>query len=292
MDEDGATSADTTDVLVGPLVVDFRQSANDDSPYLPGDVHWIGSILQQSNSKYYEGMSTLQRLVFINIPKTAGHVHTLNFSHQANKTTSHAYDFLTSWPQGVQAGTEIGGSTMFVNLNQCGPDIGPPANLGAICADLHTSGFTATSDAPDAMGTLLGDDVASKAAAYEAHLGNRTVKIYGNTSISAASIAFNGYTGSTDKHADYTVTWTSSSDSIVIELAGHLAAGTDPPGQPGVGYGVGRGSASISGGPYGFTLSTLDGASQGEGLPVSRAVHMASRYPHLMVLRLVAKVTT
>ncbi|MGB7062458.1 MAG: T9SS type A sorting domain-containing protein [Candidatus Zixiibacteriota bacterium] len=262
-DEGGATSADTTDILVGPLVVDFRQSANDDSPYPPGDVHWIGSILQANNSNYYEGMSSLQRIVFINIPKTAGHVHTLNFSHQANKATAHAYDFVTSWPQGVQAGSEIGGSTMFVNVNECGPDIGPPANLGAICAALHTSGFTATPDAPDPMGTLLGDDIASKVAAYEAQLGNRTIKIYGNTPISAASVTFNGYTGSTDKYADYTVTWTSSSDSIVIEMAGHLAAGTDPSGQPGVGYGAGIGSASIPGGPFHFKLYTLDGTSLG-----------------------------
>jgi hypothetical protein len=260
-DKDGATSADTTIVLAKK--VDFSQSANNDSPYPPGDVHWIGSILQQSNSKYYEGMSTLQRLVFINIAKTPGNVHTLNFGHQANKDTAHAYDFLTSWPQGVQAGTEIGGPTMFVNLNECGPEIGPPADLGAICAALHSGGFTAAPDAPDAMGTVLGDDVASAVAAYEALLGNRTVKIYGNAPVSATSMTFNGYTGSTAKSADYTLTWTSSSDSIVIEMAGHLAAGTDPIGQTGVGYGAGRGSAYISGGPYHFSLSTLDGASLG-----------------------------
>ena len=40
-------------------VVDFRQSANNDSPHALGDVHWIGSILQQQNSRYVEGMSTL-----------------------------------------------------------------------------------------------------------------------------------------------------------------------------------------------------------------------------------------
>jgi len=262
-DEQGASSSDTTHMLVCVVKVDFRQSANKDAPYSPGDIHWINSILQASNSQYYEGMSTLQRIVFIQIPKTSGHVHTLNFSHQANKATFHAYDFLTSWPQGVQAGTEIGGPTMFVNLNECGPEIGPPADMGAICTALHASGFTATPNAPDAMGTLLGDNVASKVTAYEANLGNRTVKIYGNTPISAASLAFTGYSGSTDKYANYTLTWTSSSDSIVIEMAGHLAAGTDPMGQSGVGYGIGRGSSNISGGPYHFKLSSLDGNSIG-----------------------------
>ena len=262
-DEYGATASDTTKILVCNVKLDFRQSANKDSPYPPGDVHWINSILQQSNSQYYEGMSTLQRIVFVQIPKTSGNVHTLTFSHQANKSTSHAYDFLTSWPQGVQAGTEIGGPTMFVNLNQCGPEIGPPSNMGAICSALHASGFTATPNAPDNMGTLLADNVASRVTAYEAHFGNRTVKIYGNTPVSSASIAFTGYSGSTDKYANYTLTWTSSSDSIVIEMAGHLAAGVDPVGEPGVGYGAGKGSANISGGPYHFKLGKLDGASLG-----------------------------
>jgi hypothetical protein len=262
-DGQGATDADTTKVAVATKKVDFSQSANDDSPYPPGDVHWISSILQEGNSEYYEGMSALQRLVFVGIPKTPGHVHTLSFSHQAHKSTSHAYDFLTSWAQAVQAGSEIGGPTMFVNVNECGPDIGPPAYLGSVCVALHTSGFTATPDAPDTMGNLLGDDVASKVAAYEAQLGNRTVKMYGNTPISAASIAFLGYNGSTDKEAHYMLTWTSSSDSIVIEMAGHLAAGTDPIGQAAVGYGEGKGSSNISGGSYHFKLAKLDGATLG-----------------------------
>ncbi|NIM98111.1 MAG: T9SS type A sorting domain-containing protein [candidate division Zixibacteria bacterium] len=278
-DGQGAKDADTARLSVATMKVDFSQSANDDSPYPPGDVHWIGSILQEGNSNYYEGMSTLQRLVFVGIPKTPGDVHTLSFSHQADKATNHAYDFLTSWPQGVQAATEIGGLTMFVNLNECGPEIGPPSDLGAACAALHTSGFTATPDAPDAMGNLLGDDVASKVAAYEAHLGNRTVKIYGNTPISAASMAFNGYNGSPDKEAHYTLTWTSSSDSIVIEMGGHLAAGIDPIGQAGVGYGPGRGSSNISGGSYHFKLGTLDGASLGSQDHQIKGADIKTRLP-------------
>lgn len=244
----------------GGVDVDFKQASNKNP--VQGDVIWIGSILQTSNSTYYEGMSTLQRLVLVGIPKTPGDVHTLTLKHQANKGTSHAYDFLTSWPQALQAAHEIGGPTMFVNLNECGPNIGPPTDLGAICADLHTSGFTATPDAPDAMGTVLGDDVASKAAAYEAHFGNRTVKIYGNAPISASTVTFDGYSGSGDMAAEYTFSWMSSSDSIVIEMAGHLAVGMDPLGA-GLGYGEGLGSTNISGGPYHFKLSHLDGNSLG-----------------------------
>jgi hypothetical protein len=46
-------------------------------------------------------------------------------------------------------------------------------------------------------------------------------------------------------------------------MAGHLAGGTDPTGQIGVGYGAGKGSSDISGGPYHFKLELLDGASLG-----------------------------
>jgi hypothetical protein len=260
-DEHNATGSDTMFVSCSPLVADFKQASNKNPTQ--GNVIWITSILQQTNSQYYEGMSTPQRIVFTKIPKTPGNVHTLTFLHQANKSTFHAYDFLTSWPQALQAGTEIGGPTMFVNLNECGSNIGPPADLGAICTALHSSGFTATAAAPDAMGSLLGDNVASKVSAYEAHFGNRTVKIYGNTAISAASMTFHGYSGSTDKDAKYTLTWTSSSDSIVIEMAGHLAAGPDPVLEPGVGYGVGKGASNISGGSYHFQLSKLDNINLG-----------------------------
>ncbi|MFC1683582.1 immunoglobulin domain-containing protein [Candidatus Zixiibacteriota bacterium] len=246
------------------LVVDFSQGANENPTQ--GDVVWIRGILLQSNSTYYEGMSTLQRIAFLRIPKTTDHVHTLTFSHLANKgADNHAYDFITSWSQAVQAGTEIGGPTMLVNLNECGPAIGPPANLDEICDFLHASGYISTPDCPDNMGSLLGDDVAAIVANYEAHFGNRTVNIYGNTPISAASMSFAGYdaflTG-VDTYADYALTWTSSSDSIIIELAGHLAVGIDPL-VAGIGYGEGRGSGDISGGPYHFKLYQLDGASLG-----------------------------
>src|SRR5260221_3357454 len=53
--------------------IDFKQGANKDNfkvsgvDYVTGEIHWIGSILQNSNSRYVEGMSTLQRLVFNNL---------------------------------------------------------------------------------------------------------------------------------------------------------------------------------------------------------------------------------
>src|SRR5947207_512021 len=77
---------------------DFKQAANKDgSPWGLGNVHWINSILQANNSRYFEGMSTPQRVILSGIPATTGDTHTLHISHQANKsTTTHAYDYLTS----------------------------------------------------------------------------------------------------------------------------------------------------------------------------------------------------
>ena len=116
-----------------PLNTDFKQAANNDSPYPLGDVHWIGSILQSTNSRYHEGMSVPQRLIFINIPTTSGNVHTLTLSHQASKGGKHAYDYMTSFAQALAAAPLIAGPGILVNLNQCGQQIGPPADLGTIC---------------------------------------------------------------------------------------------------------------------------------------------------------------
>src|SRR5439155_4199218 len=90
--------------------------------------------------------------------------------------------------------------------------------------------------------------VAAKVAAYEAKFGNRTIKIYAKataTALSAVSLAFNGYTNGSDPDAAYTLTWTSNSDEILIEFAGHIAVGIDGL-DAGIGYGSGKGAASIS----------------------------------------------
>ncbi len=247
-----------------PLNTDFRQSANKDAPYLLGDVHWIGSILQSSNSYYKEGMSVLQRAFFINIPATAGDVHTLTFNHQALKSGHHAYDYLTSWPQGVAAALDIAGAGILVNVNECGEEIHPPANLGAICGAIHSGGNFLDIPAPDNMGILIGHDIAASAAAYEAHFGNRTIRIWGNAPISSGTLLFTGYSGGADKDAEYTLSWVSASTQIIIEMAGHLAQGDDVPAVgPGIGYGTGFGAGSISGGPFHFKMHLLDGGSIG-----------------------------
>src|SRR2546430_1670876 len=50
----------------GASTVDFRQGANNETNGTVtglGNVHWINSIVQQSNSVYFEGMSVPERLI-------------------------------------------------------------------------------------------------------------------------------------------------------------------------------------------------------------------------------------
>src|SRR5258705_8270812 len=86
--------------------VDFKQAANRDGGYAPGELHWINSILQNSNSRYIEGMSTLQRVVFNNLASCGGN-HSLRIKLEAKKSTSHAYDFITSWDNAYRATESI-----------------------------------------------------------------------------------------------------------------------------------------------------------------------------------------
>ncbi|MHC5111738.1 MAG: hypothetical protein ACYTHJ_17875, partial [Planctomycetota bacterium] len=251
--------------VTSSIGTDFRQASNE-NPTL-GDIVWLNSILQQNNSRYLEGMSVAQRIIFILDPDspTEGNVHTLDFNHQATKGTIHAYDFLTSYDQGVAAANLIApGEGLLANLivDACEANIGPQAST-AICNALRSGGNTFDVTIPDTMGSVAGDNVDSRISAYELSLGDRTLTIYGNAPITAGSLTFHGFTGGTAEYAEYTLTWTSSSDQILIEVAGHLAVGPDNAVGPGIGYGVGRGASAISGGPYHFRLTTLDGASLG-----------------------------
>ena len=249
----GSASADFS-------VVDFRQCANEDNTL--GDCHWISSIVQQSNSKYYEGMSVPQRVVFTGITTTSGNVHTLTFTHQATKAGKHAYDWLTSYGQAIAAAAAAGVPYADLNGQACDDEIGPPGTLGATCASLR-SGSNFTVDVPDDPFVSKDGSTQSRINAYEGTYGNRTIKIYGNSAFSGASLSLSHSVGNggdtSDSDINYTLTWTSASTAVLIELAGHLAVS----GPAAVAWGAGLGSSQISGGPYHFNLSSLDGTSTG-----------------------------
>lgn len=259
---------------LAPWGVDFRQPANED-PTL-GDINWIKSILQQNNSLYIEGVSVPQRLMFKDFPATTGDLHVLTFEHQANKGPDiHAYDYLTSWSQAVATANLVEpappGPLADLFTDECGAAIGPELttvecialSTGGNCVDVDIPGGTADANP---MGSVIGDDIDASIDAYEAANGNRTLRLCAKSTASPivnASLTFDGYTGSGDLLAGYTLRWTSDSDQVLIEVAGHLAVGEDNATGAGIGYGPGRGAASINGGPYRFRVLVMDGASLG-----------------------------
>jgi hypothetical protein len=267
-------------------VVDFKQAANDDdpAPLSLGDVHWINSIVQASNAMYFEGMSVPQRVVFDNIPATTGNVHSLSLSHQATKGGIHAYDFLTSWPQAVAAANAIvapppglltGDNAPilpFYSDDQCDESIGPPADLDDTCAALDSGANCVLVTVPDDPFISQDGSTQSRIDAYESAFGNRTIRICGNASISAATLTICGHdvanladTG--DSFIEYMLSWTSTSTQILVQLAGHLGVGADNDSGPGIGWGTftppcaqnncSKGSSGVSGGPYHFKLKNL-----------------------------------
>lgn len=245
---DGVNSATTTFTDS----VDFRQYAND------LDL-WIYSILQSGKSTYYESMSVPQRMIFVDVASTSFDVHTLTLSHEATKGGTHAYDWLTGWNQG---------NDPPLGYTPWGDDIGPKATA-AMCQALHskTAPYEIYVDVPDDPFVSKDGSTQDRIDAYEAAWGNRQIRICGNQPIASASftamyhdVANGGDTG--DSFIHYTLTWTSASDQILIELAGHLAISGNPAVNP-IAWGVGLGSSQIAGGPYHFKLFDLDDHSLG-----------------------------
>ncbi len=277
-----APSAFAQIFLEANVKVDFRQAANDDSPDPPyglGNVHWINSIVQESNARYYEGTSNPQRVVFDDIPATAGNLHSLGFNHQATKGGIHAYDFVTSWEQAVLAGDAVlppppgilTGDNLpvlpFYADDGCDDDLGPPASLTATCTTLRAGANCVVVSVPDDPFISKDGSTQDRIDAYEGSFGNRTVRICGNTPISTASLAMCGHDvanlGDTgDSNISYMLSWTSTSTQLVVEMAGHLSVTGDPNVMP-IAWGLGLGSGQIAGGPYHFRLDNLGGTAPG-----------------------------
>jgi hypothetical protein len=245
-------------------VVDFRQCANQD-PTL-GTCHWIGSILQTGNSEYYESMCVPQRLVFDNLGTTVGDIHTLTFSHQATKSGIHAYDFLTSYSQAVATAADAGVPFTDLSGQACAAEIGPPASLGATCSSVRNGPNCLDVPVPDDPFVSKDGSTQSRLDAFEALYGNRTIRVCGNSPVTAGSLTLshsvaNGMdTGDSD--ILYSLSWTSASTAVVVELAAHISLSGNPAMNP-LAWGPSLGASAISGGPYHFNLSQLDGGSLG-----------------------------
>ena len=254
---DGTHTATTTFTDAQP--VDFKQYAT------IGDLtvkHWINSILQASNSIYYEGMSVPQRPIFWDIASTAGNNHFLTLSHEATKGGTHAYDFLTAWNQG---------NDPILPLIPWGENIGPPNTLGATAQFLHNApgsgAYEYFVNVPNDPFISKDGSTQARINAYELKYGDRFIRICGNQPITSAVLTLVGHdvangadTG--DSFINYQLSWTSASDQIMVELSGHLSMSGDPAINP-IAWGVGLGSSMVNGGPYHFKLDYLDTYSLG-----------------------------
>ena len=247
--------------------VDFKQAANRDNfgTYTTGELHWIGSILQNSNSRYVEGMSTLQRIVMNNLTTACSGscTHTLRVKFESEKNGNHAYDFITSWDNAIQAANGVYGTGAWAiapgfglmpanradpKLHECDDAIGACSETAC---NLVTNGGIGTGagatfrDLPviDGETNLIipGDQntTTNIITEYESRYGNRTVRVYvdGGTFGGANGdvnnrVVFVGYGNSNpndggDTYMYYDIIWTSCSPNVVIEFAAHIAVGVD-----------------------------------------------------------------
>ena len=242
--------------------VDFSQGSNNNLTTL-GEIKWINSILNNNNSKYYEGTSTLQRVLLNNVPVSAtslgANVHKFRIRFEADKSGHHAYDFMTSWDLAFTEAQQMTNPSILPSgysdpkLNTCN-DFQP--NDATLCSSLHNA-YSALLPVSGETAHALPNDVASVPeviSSYEAHFGIRYVKIWGDKAFTAGSnnkVEFVKYEGS---YIFYDVTWESTSKNVLIEFAAHIAAGSPNGGL--VGYGSGQGAGNINGGPYHVT--TID----------------------------------
>jgi LPXTG-motif cell wall-anchored protein len=240
--------------------IDFQQCANK-NPTL-GNCSWINGDLNNTNSRWFEGMSVPQRVLVTGITGgTPGGTHVLTFSHQATKNGVHAYDFLTSWAQASQAHQDFLGVPL--TLNECGPSF-TASGLDALCATATNSFSVDVPDDPYLSGIPApgNNPYQTRINQYESVYGNRQITLKGDQPITSATLtlahatADNGDTGGNGERITYTLTFTSASSTVLVEFAAHLAVSV---GLAGWGTGVGAASVPGSSNDVALTMDTFDG---------------------------------
>jgi hypothetical protein len=252
--------------------VHWSQSSNKNNTQ--GTVVWIGSIVQSSNSTFYEGQSTLQRLFLVDIPTDPSGKYKVTFKHLATKGTINAYDFLTGWNN---AGGSLDGKAIstsndidpncFLTINNCsetGQDNDP---VFMICGTLdaaplvYSNAVSSSSYAGPGGAPAIssGSNVKARVDDWDANFSpagsnGRRITIQSNATVSNAVLVMTGYDAGTDQFAQYELSWTgpttaNSTYSVLIKMGGHISDGQF--------YGDDKGASDINGGPYHFKVSNL-----------------------------------
>ncbi len=247
--------------------VDFTQAANK-LRTSTGQVSWIGSILNDSKSDYYEGMAVPQRIILTGL--APNQEHTFYFSFSSIKANTHSYDFITSWDKAISVANFVGnkltpGSSLLSDLisEQCGEAI--PSNYVAVCTNATNSARVTIPSPPNPSTNPNGSNIAAIKAAFEgAFSGDAGLLLKSTQDISGAKMTFEGYSGA-DMDGTYKLVWNSgTATTAVIQFAGHLALGTEPSlDWAGIGHGDNFGAGAVSGAPYHINLGRIDGSSLG-----------------------------
>jgi len=277
---DGFNSANTATTEADQIGFDLEQCAQNDSangqPLGLGYCNWIGSALGSNNSHLFEGIATEQQLLITGI---SGTTHTLVVGIQATKGGHHAYDWLVSDAQ-VSGGDKPVDSTLnseqasheasiTLQLNRCqglgqkattacqalvaGAIMPPTANANTFDIPVPDDAFLSWNN----NGTLTQD----KINAYEAHFGNRTIRLYTDSAITSppvialehrdgklsgtfgdgSALANQADTG--DSYIWYKITWSGASQNAMVVGAADIALGGDGTGRS---WCTGCGATAIS----------------------------------------------
>ena len=259
--------------LLQAQTVHWSQSSNKNNTQ--GTVVWIGSIVQSSNSTFYEGQSTLQRLFILDIPTDPTGKYKLTFKHLATKGSINAYDFVTGWNN---AGGSLDGKAIttsnaiapncYLNINNCSEtgQNNDPVFLSCGTLDaaplVYTNAVPASSYAvplPGSPSVSSNSNVKARVEDWDANFSptgsnGRRITIQSNATVSAANLVMTGYGDDNgDVYAHYELSWNGPSApgsfSILVKIGGHIADQLF--------YGVGKGASNINGGPYHFKVSDL-----------------------------------
>jgi hypothetical protein len=251
--------------------VHWSQSSNKNNTQ--GTVVWIGSIVQSSNSTFYEGQSTLQRLFLVDIPTDPSGHYKLTFKHLATKGSINAYDFVTGW---YNTGGSLNGKAIttsnaidpncYLIINNCSEtgQSNDPVNM--ICSVLDGAPLNFSNAVPSssyagpggAPAISSGGNVKGRVEDWDANFSptgsdGRRITIQSDATISNVNLAMIGYDAGNDQYAQYELSWTGPTApgffSILVKIGGHIADQQY--------YGVGNGASNIDGGPYHFKVSNL-----------------------------------
>jgi len=213
--------------------------------------NWSNGNVNSSNSCYSEGASVPYRYFILD--QVAGDHHYFTIQMEWTKDSVHAFDYLTDYDfSEADAIDSAGGPCGSISTSPPG-DCTDPTNLFA------WPDFT---DSANYTGTITADFFPSGFALD----GPRNLASYHATVDSVSQYLFGG--SASDRTLEVTVYYTvTTTGSVGFYWGGHLASGTPTT------WGIGFGSASVSGAPYHMRALEFDG---GGGAGQDRSVQNGS----------------